>query len=267
LGPSRGWPGLGIGELWLHRAVAVALARRTLMVRYRQTYLGALWVLIQPLLMAVVFTIFFGMLARVPTDGVPFAVFFMIGLVFYNNAVKIFNEGGMSIVANSGLVQRIYLPRATFPISVSLASLVDFAFTFLALLVVMLWYSIEPTGAIIIIPLLLAISFTTALGMAFWVASLSAAYRDLHIMLPFLSQVWMFASPIIYSVSVIPDWALPFYYVNPLALVITEARWALTGSAPAPLFAWFEAIAVAGALIVTGYLMFRSRQRTFADLL
>ncbi len=264
--PPGRWPGLGLTEVWRYRSICLVLARRNLMVRYRQTLIGAGWVIIQPVLLMIVFTVFFGLLARVPTDGLPFPVFFFLGLLPWQMVAKILSEGSTSVVANSTLVTRVYLPRVYFPTSVAMASLVDLAFGFVALAILLALFGIIPGAAIMVAPVLIAIALVAGLGVAYWLSALHVAYRDVGQLLPFLVQVWMFSSPIIYPSSIIPEPYRALYYLNPMALIVEGFRWGFAGAAPPPIQAWALGTGMAATLLVTGYLFFRHRERTFSDL-
>ena len=263
--PPRPWPGLGLRELWQFRSICFVLVRRNLKVRYRQTVVGAAWALLQPTLLMVLFTVFFGILGRIPSGNLPYPVFFFLGLLPWYMVAKILNEGSTSVVANSALVTRIYFPRAYFPLSVALASLVDLALEIvvLAILMVALHVSLSPT--VVLAPLLIVIAWSAALGAAFWLSALNVSYRDITQLLPFLAQLWMFSSPIIYPVSIVPPSYQNLYFVNPVALVVTGFRWAVAAAPAPPTVGWALGGIAAIALLVTGYIYFRRREPTFAD--
>lgn len=262
--PSR-WPRLDLAELWHYRSICLVLARRNLMVRYRQTAIGAAWAVIQPVSLMLVFTLFFGLLARVPSEGVPYPVFYLSGLVIWQMVNKILNEGSNSVVANATLVERVYFPRAYFPISVALASLLDLAFGMVALAVVLVMFG-TTLGPVWLIPVLILIGWITALGVAMALSAINTTYRDVTQLLPFLSQLWMFASPIIYPSSIVPESIRWLYYLNPIALVVEGFRHAVANTpAPGP-EAWLVGVPMSIVLLVGGYLVFRHREPTFADV-
>ena len=264
--PSR-TPGLGLAEFWRLLPICLVLTKRNLMVRYRQTLVGAAWALLQPLLLMAVFTVFFGLLARIPSEHLPYPVFFLIGLVPWQMASKILTEGSTSVVNNAVLVTRVYLPRAYFPTSVALASLVDLVLATFALAILLGLYGIIPGPLVLLAPLFFAIAWLTSLGIAYWLSALNVAFRDITQLLPFLAQLWMFASPIIYPSSLVPEAYRLIYFLNPLALVIEGLRWSVSGAAPPPLDAWVVSSAVALILFVTGYMFFRQREATFSDVI
>jgi lipopolysaccharide transport system permease protein len=265
--PPSGRPSLGLGELWRYRSICLVLARRSLMVRYRQTVVGAAWALIQPILLMIVFTIFFGMLARVPTEGLPFAVFFYLGLMVQGEISKILTEGSTSIVNNAVIVKKIYFPRAYFPIAVALTSLVDLAFSFVALAVLLIFHNIIPGPGVAFVPVFIAVAVLAGLGVAFWLSALNVAYRDIAQMLPFLSQMWMFLSPVIYPSSLIPEAWQPFYWLNPAVLAIDGFRWAFAQTPAPPPLEWLIGASSAAVLFVTGYVFFRRREPGFTDFI
>ncbi len=263
--PPTGWPSLALRELWRYRAICLVLARRNLMVRYRQTLIGAAWAVIQPVALMTVFTVFFGLLARLPSNGLPYPVFFLSGLVIWQIVNKTLNEGSTSVVGNATLVTRVYFPRIYFPVSVALASLVDLVFGLVALGIVLLLFGIMP-HQVALIPVACLIAWITGLGVTLALSAINTAYRDVAQMLPFLAQMWMFASPIIYPSSLIPESVRLLYFLNPIALAIETFRHAVAGTPlPSPA-AWLVGSAVAMLLLVGGYLIFRHREPTFADV-
>jgi homopolymeric O-antigen transport system permease protein len=264
--PGR-WPGLGLREMWRYRSICLVLARRNLKVRYRQTLIGATWSVLQPIALMAVFTIFFGLLARVPTDGLPFAVFFYLGLMPWQMVAKILNEGTTSVISNSGLVTRVYFPRTYFPISVALASLVDLLLAGIALVILLVIFRVVPGLAVVALPVLVGVAWMSALGVTLWLSALNVAYRDVTQMLPFLIQLWMFGSPIIYPSSLIPESFRLLYFLNPIALVVEGFRWAIAHAPAPPLEAWVAGGGVAILLLVSGFLVFRRREPYFADII
>jgi lipopolysaccharide transport system permease protein len=265
--PAGGWPGWGLAELWRFRLIWLVLAKRDLMVRYRQTIIGVAWTVLQPLLLMIVFTVFFGVMARIPTGGLPYAVFFFLGLLPFQIASKMLNQGSASVVANSALVTRVYFPRIYFPAAVALTTLVDFGFGSLALGVLLIIFGVVPTAEIILAPLFVGVAFVAGLGVSFWLSALNVRFRDVTQLLPFLSQLWMFASPIIYPSSIVPEPYKFFYFLNPMVLAVDGLRWVI-GHQPAPATEeWLLGWAVALVVLVTGYVSFRKREATFSDVI
>jgi lipopolysaccharide transport system permease protein len=264
--PPGGWPGLGLGELWDSRAILLVLARRALMVRYRQTVIGAAWVIIQPVSLMLVFTIFFGILARLPSDGLPYPVFIFIGLLVWHKVGRLLMEGSTSLVTNSALITKVYFPRAFLPTSIALASLVDLAFGTVALAVLLVIFSIVPGWPILTVPLLLLLAIAAGLGAALWLSALHVKYRDVLQLLPFLLQMWFFSTPIIYSSSIVPEPLRTFYWLNPMAGVVTGLRWAFANAPAPPAEALLIGGTVAVAMLISGYVFFRYREPTFSDV-
>jgi lipopolysaccharide transport system permease protein len=263
--PAGGDQGLGLRELWDYRSVAGVLTRRNLMVRYRQTVVGVGWVLIQPLALMLVLSIFFSLLDRFGQPGVPFPVFYLCALWMWTPLVKVVNEGALSIIANMQLVTRVYVPRALIPFSVAAATLVDLFFGFLIFQVILLVFGFVATEFIVLLPVLMLVGYLTVLGFSYFLAALNTRYRDVQLALPFLIQLWFFMSPVIYPAEWIPEAYQPWFYLNPMALVITGSRWMFAGMAPPPDYAWILGLVVSLLSLVGGYLYFRRTEPTFAD--
>ena len=236
------------------------------MVRYRQTIVGAGWALLQPLLLMVVFTVFFGLLGRLPSAGLPYPVFFFLGLMPWHMVSKILNEGSASVVANRPLVTRVYFPRSYFPASVALASLVDLALSVVPLVVLLVLFGIVPGVEVIFAPLLIVPAWLTALGVAIWLSALNVRYRDITQLLPFFTQVWMFGSPIIYPSTIVPEPYRWVYFLNPIAGVIESLRHLVAHAPAPPAYAIPLGLLVAICVLLTGYLYFRHSEPTFADV-
>jgi lipopolysaccharide transport system permease protein len=256
---------LRLSELWTHRELLYFLVWRDLKVRYKQTALGVLWAILQPLLAMFVFTLFFGRLARMASDGVPYAVFNLAGLVPWTFFVFGLNEAAHSVVGSRHLITKVYFPRLAIPLAPVLAGLVDFGIAFLLLQLVMSWYGIAPgLHALFVLPLLL-LAFVTSLGVGLWLAALNVQYRDVRYVLPFLSQLWLFATPIVYPSSLVPAPWRTVYGLNPMVGVVDGFRWALLGT-PAPGTTLLMSSLAAVVLLASGALYFRRIERTFADL-
>lgn len=264
--PPARWPGLDLREAWRYRSLCMVLAHRLLKVRYRQTVVGIGWAVGQPMLLMIMFSIVFGMIAQVPTEGIPFPIFYFAGLSIWQVVSKILSEGATSIVNNSQLVDRVYFPRVYLPVSVAVSSLVDLACNLVALGVMVWWYAVTPTVGLVAIPLLLAVAYASSLGLTLWLGALNVEFRDVSVLLPVIVQLWFFASPIIYPATIVPPEWQTIYYLNPMALTITGLRWAVAGTPPPPTEAWALGTVVAVLMLVAGYVLFRRRQATFADL-
>jgi lipopolysaccharide transport system permease protein len=264
--PARGWVSLNLRELWEYRELLYFLIWRDVKVRYKQTALGAAWAILQPFLTMVVFSVFFGGLAKVPSDGIPYPVFSFAALVPWQLFAHALTESGNSLVASQNLITRVYFPRLVIPISAVLAGLVDFAIAFVVLLGMMAYYGIMPTTAILTLPLFLLLAIATALAVGLWLSALNVQYRDVRYTLPFLTQFWMYATPIAYSSSLVPERLRPLYGLNPMAGVVEGFRWALLGKAGnvGPMLI-VSALAVA-VLLIGGLMYFRRMEDTFADV-
>jgi lipopolysaccharide transport system permease protein len=263
--PPGRWPGLGLAELWQFRSVGMALTRRNLMVRYRQTVVGVGWVLVQPLALVLVFTIFFGLVGRFGDVGVPFPVFYLSALWLWMPMTKVISEGTDSILANMQLVTRVYVPRALIPLSVAASTLVDLLFMFIAFGLLLLFSGFTPNALYLVAPVVIAVGYFTSLGLAYLLAAINARYRDAALALPFLIQLWFFVTPIIYPASWIPEEWEPVYYLNPMALVVTASRWIFADMPAPPPIAWPLGIIVSVGCLLLGYAYFRRREPTFAD--
>lgn len=242
------------------------LTWRDIKVRYKQTVLGAAWAIIQPFCTMVVFSLFFGKLARIPSDGVPYPIFSFAALVPWTFFAYGLNQSSNSLVASANLIQKVYFPRLVIPISSVISGVVDFFLAFLVLLGMMLFYGIHPTVNILWLPLLLMLVFVTALGVGLWLAALNVEYRDVRYMVPFIIQFWMFATPIAYPSSLLPEPWRTLYGLNPMVGVVEGFRWALLGTrtAPGPMII-VSSLAALGILI-GGAFYFRRMEKTFADV-
>jgi len=263
---SRGWLSLDLASLWSHRELLYFLIWREIKVRYKQTALGAAWALLQPLLTMLVFTLFFGRLAKMPSDGIPYSVFAFTGLVpwtFFANGLTLSSN---SLVNSANLITKVYFPRLAIPVAAVLAGLVDFAISFAFLLLMMAFYKVPVNGRWLCIPLFVLLAVITALGVGLWLSAINVKYRDVRHTIPFLTQFWMFATPIVYPGSLLPEPWRTFYGVNPMVGVVEGFRWSLleSGSPPGAMLAVSSVSAL--LLLVTGAFYFRRMERSFADL-
>src|SRR6202050_1341121 len=265
LRPSSGFLRLKLRDLWEYRELLYFLVWRDVKVRYKQTALGAAWAVLQPVMTMLVFSLFFGRLAKVPSDGVPYPIFAYVALLPWQLFAFALNESSNSLVASQNLITKVYFPRLVIPISSVLAGLVDFAIAFVILLVMMLYYGIVPTAAVALLPLFLLLAVATALSVGLWLSALNVKYRDVRYTIPFLTQFWMFATPVAYPSSLIPERWRAIYGLNPMAGVVGGFRWALLGkSAPGPLLS-VSVLAVI-VLLIGGLRYFRKTESTFADV-
>jgi len=264
--PSRGWIGLRLRELWEYRELLYFLVWRDIKVRYKQTALGAAWAIIQPFFSMVVFSLFFGKLAKMPSDGIPYPIFAYAGLVPWTFFANGLSQSANSLVDSANLIRKIYFPRLTIPIANVLAGLVDFVLAFAVLLVMMAWYRIYPTERLIWLPLFLLLALVTALAVGLWLSVLNVEYRDVRYTVPFITQFWMFATPIVYPSSLLNEPWRTIYGLNPMVGVVEGFRWALLGTKTAPGPAIAVSAAAALLLLVGGAFYFRRMEKTFADV-
>lgn len=264
--PSHGWVSLRLGELWEYRELLYFLVWRDVKVRYKQTALGIAWVVLQPLLSTFLFTIVFGKLAKIPSDNLPYAVFALAGLVPWNYFSGALSRGGVSLVGSANLISKVYFPRLIIPLANVLSGLVDFAVVMVVLLVMIPFFGITLTGAIITLPLFLLLAIATALGVSLWLSALHVQYRDVGHLVPFLAQFWLFATPVVYPSSLIPaQWRI-LYGLNPMVGVVDGFRWALFQTAPPPGSMLLVSVAMVGILLVSGAYFFKRMEKTFADV-
>lgn len=266
LRPATGFLRLDLKALWEYRELLYFLVWRDIKVRYKQTALGAAWAVLQPVMTMLVFSVFFGRLAKVPSDGVPYPVFAYVALLPWQLFAFALTESSNSLVASQNLITKVYFPRLVIPISSVLAGLVDFGISFVVLLAMMLYYGIAPTAAVALLPLFLLLAVATALSVGLWLSALNVKYRDVRYTIPFLTQFWMFATPVAYPSSLVPERWRPLYGLNPMAGVVEGFRWVLLGKshAPGPLL-WVSVAAVL-ALLTGGLRYFKKTESTFADI-
>lgn len=264
--PSKGWVSLKLGELWAYRELLYFFIWRDIKVRYKQTVLGASWAIIQPLFTMVIFSLFFGRLAKVPSDGLPYPIFSYAALVPWTYFAGALTQASNSLVGNANMLKKIYFPRLTMPVAAVLAGLVDFVLAFLVLLGMMFFYGFVPTLNILWLPLFLMLTLITALGASLWLAAMNVQFRDVRYTVPFLIQAWLFASPIAYPSSLLSEPWRTIYGINPMVSVVEGFRWALLGTdtAPGPMIIISSLVAV--GLLVSGAFYFRRMEKIFADV-
>jgi len=263
--PPQDWVPLELKELWEHREIFSFLIWRDIKVRYKQTILGAGWAVLQPFFTMIVFSIIFGWLARMPSDGVPYPIFAYTALLPWQLFVRSLTASSNSIVANESLITKVYFPRLVIPLSATASGVFDFAIASVVLLGMMAYYHIVPTSAVWLLPLFVLLAIATALGTGLWLSALNVQYRDVGHALPFLTQMWLFATPIVYPSSLIPEQWLALYGLNPMSSVVEGFRWALlgTGSKPGPML--IASASAAFAVLISGLYYFRKMEQTFAD--
>lgn len=264
--PSKGWASLNLGELWRYRELVYFFIWRDIKVRYKQTLLGAAWAIIQPFFVMVIFNIFFGKLAKIPSDGIPYPIFSYVALLpwqLFENGVR---KAGNSLVSGRNLLTKVYFPRLAIPIATVIAGLVDFALALTILLGMMWFYDYSPTKWILFTPLLLILALVTALGTGLWLSALNVTYRDVGYIIPFILRVWFFLTPITYSASIVPEEYQTIYALNPMTGVIQGFRWAMLGAGEPPSALILASTVAAVFLMISGLFYFRRMERTFADV-
>jgi lipopolysaccharide transport system permease protein len=264
--PPRGLFELRFGEVWAYRELLYFFVWRDVKIRYKQTAIGVLWVVLQPVLNMLVFTLFFGRLAKLPTDGLPTPVFYFAALVpwaYFSSALQLTTN---VVVDNQRLITKVYFPRLILPISTALSGLVDFAIGFVVLAIFTLAYRIKPTLAALWLPVLLLLAVFTALGVGLWLSALNALYRDVRYVIPFVIQFWMFASPVAYPASLVPPRWRWLYGLNPMTGVIEGFRWALTGQGRRPDLVLLASAGMVLVMFFGGLIYFNRMESTIADV-
>src|SRR5690348_10304482 len=264
--PLTGLVPLQLAELWKHREVLYFLIWRDIKVRYKQTALGATWAIIQPLLTMLIFSIFFGRLAKVPSDGLPYPLFSYSALVPWTFFATGLTQASNSLVSSSNLITKVYFPRLVVPMASVFAGLMDLAIAGGTLVLMMTYYHHGSTAHIVWIPALLLLALVTSVGVSFWFAALNVKYRDIRHVLPFVVQLWMFATPIAYPSSLVPARLRAFYAINPMTGVIEGFRWALLGTKTAPGAMLAVSSVISVLVLVSGAYFFRRMETTFADI-
>lgn len=264
--PSRGWVLPQIREVWKYRELLYFLVWRDLKVRYKQTVLGALWAIIKPFSLMVIFSIFFGKLAKIPSEGIPYPIFTYAALLPWSYFAQSLTACSNSLVGNSHLITKVYFPRLIIPITSVLSGLVDFAISFSILLVMMFYYQIIPTLMALILPLLILMAMAIALGAGLWLSALNVQYRDVRFTLSFLVQFWFFATPVVYPSSLVPGMWRFLYGLNPMVGVIEGFRGALLGKGQMVGPVFIVSIILVALLLITGTFYFRRMEKEFADV-
>lgn len=264
--PSKGWVSLHLRDIWDYRELLYFLTWRDVKVKYKQTLLGAAWAIIQPFMTMVVFSIFFGRLAKIPSEGVPYPIFAYAALVpwtFFANGVT---QSANSLIGNSNLITKIYFPRLIIPIASVLAGVIDFFMAFSVLILLMIYYGIVPTVNLMWFPAFFLLSFVTCLGVGFWLSALNVEFRDVKYVVPFLTQFWLFVTPIAYPSSLLSEPWKTLYALNPMVGVVEGFRWALLGMQDFPGLIILISSLVSVLLLVSGAFYFRRMEKSFADI-
>lgn len=264
--PRRGLLDLGLKSVWGYRELLYFLVWRDLKVRYKQTIIGIGWAVLQPLITMLISTVIFGNFAKIPSDGVPYPIFAFSGLLPWTYFATALNRCIVSVVADSHVITKIYFPRLILPLAGTASGLVDFSISLVVFLGFMIWYEITITWWLLVLPFFLMFSLVTALAVGLWLSALNVRYRDVTYTIPFLTQVWMFASPVVYPVSLIPEQWRFLYSLNPMAGVIEGFRWALLGKAGPDFSVMAVSALVVMMLLAGGIVFFKNMERTFADV-
>lgn len=265
--PQRGWAGLGTAELWQHRELLLFFAWRNVLVRYKQTFLGLAWAVLQPVFLMVVFSVAFGHLAKMPSNGIPYPVFAYAALLPWTFFAGSLTQSTGSLVGSASLLSKVYFPRLAVPVAAVLSALVDFVAAFAVLIGLMVWYGRYPhIEAIAVVPGLLVLTFAAALGVGLWLSALAVRYRDIVYIVPFLVQFWLFATPVVYPATLVGGTWHTVLGINPMAGVVEGFRWSLLGSGPGPSWMLLASAVVAVLVLVSGLLYFQRCERSFADV-
>ena len=264
--PGNRWIPLHLSELWEYRELLYFLVWRDIKVRYKQTALGAAWAVMQPLFMMLVFSLFFGRLAKVPSDGIPYPVFAFCALIPWQLFANALSESSNSLVGNQNLITKVYFPRLVIPIAAVLSGLVDFAIAFAILIGMMLYFGIVPGWSILVLPGFILLAVLTALAVGLWLSALNVQYRDVRYTMSFLVQFWLFATPVAYPSSLVPESWRAFYGINPMAGVVEGFRWALLGKTQPPGAMLWVSVFVVTILLIGGLFYFRRMEQQFADI-
>jgi len=264
--PSTGLTALNLSDIWVYRELVFFMIWRDIKVRYKQTLLGATWAVIQPVMTMLVFTFIFGTVAKVPTDGIPYPIFSYTALLPWGLFVTALNQASRSLTSNHNMITKVYFPRLVLPLASVLAGLVDFVIAFVIMLGMMWYFGVTPTISVLwTLPLFLLLAIITALGVALWLSAINVKYRDVNYALPFLTQFWLFITPVAYSANIISEkWQL-VYSLNPMAGVVNGFRWALLGAGNGPDLALWVSVGISLLILVSGLFYFRNMERTFAD--
>lgn len=273
LRPTRGLAALNLRDLWVYRELVLFLTWRDILVRYKQTVLGAAWAVIQPVIQMVVFTFIFSNAAGLSSEGVPYPIFNFTALLPWGLFSKAMNDAGRSLVSNRNMITKIYFPRLTIPVASVLAGMVDFGIAFIVYVLIILYYTLSPssgytfrfTSALFALPGFIILALVVTLGVSFWFSAMNVIYRDVGHILPFLTQIWFFVTPIVYSASVVSQKWQILYALNPLTGVVEGFRWSLLGVHSLPWQLLVISSVVAILLLITGLVYFRNMERTFAD--
>jgi lipopolysaccharide transport system permease protein len=265
--PPKGWAPLELGELWKFRELLFFLTWRDIKVRYKQTALGAAWAILQPVLTMILFSVIFGGLAKLPSEGVPYPIFTFTALLPWQLFAFALTQSSNSLVGSQNLVSKVYFPRLVVPFASVLAGVVDFAIAFVVLVGLMAYYGIGLTWAVLLLPLFLLLALVSALAVGLWLSALNVKYRDIRYVVPFLTQFWMYATPIAYSSSIIPEKWRWLYSLNPMTGVVEGFRWAILGKSSLDVFSLSVSAGMVLVLLIGGLYYFKRMETSFADII
>lgn len=264
---SSGWVSLRLGELWAYRELVYFLTWRDVKVRYKQTVLGAAWAILQPFLTMLVFSLFFGKLAKMPSDGVPYPIFAFAALVPWTFFANGLTQSSNSLVGSANLITKVYFPRLAVPVATILSGVIDFVLAFGVLLAMMFYYRLAPSVHVIWLPVFMLLALVTSLGVGLWLSAMNVQFRDVRYTVPFLTQFWLFATPIAYPITLLHEpWKQNVFAINPMVGAVEGFRWAIFGARPAPVAIVAVSFATAIIVLAGGALYFRRMERTFADI-
>ena len=263
--PGRASFWQGLRDVWVFRELVGFLVLRDILVRYKQSFLGVAWALLQPAALMLIMTAVFSRLARVPSDGVPYPVFVLCALLPWNLFASAVSRAGVSVVNNATLVTKVYFPRLIIPVAASLAPVVDFAVSLFLLALLMVYYRISPGPGVMLMPLFLLLALTTSLGCSLWLSAIHVRYRDVHHILPLMLQIWMYAVPIAYPLSLIPKQWREVYMLDPMAAVVEGFRWSMLGTGPLPMKEIAVACGSSIVILVSGVWFFQAVEGRFSD--
>lgn len=264
--PSSGWVSLKLAELWEYRELLYFLTWRDVKVRYKQTALGVAWAIIQPLFTMLVFSVFFGKLAKVPSDGIPYPIFCYTALVPWTLFSSGLTQSSNSLVGSANLITKVYFPRLIIPMSTALSAAIDFLFAFGALIVMMLYYGVAPSKNMLALPLFVSLAMIASLGVGMWLSALNVQFRDVRYVVPFITQFWMLATPIAYPSSLLSEPWRTIYGLNPMAGVVEGFRWSLLGLNTSPRPILIASSLASLAILISGAFYFRRMEKNFADI-
>jgi len=263
--PTKGLTGISIRELWSFRDLIIILAGRDVKLRYKQTALGVVWVIMQPVIASLIFAVIFGLFAKLPSDGSPYLLFAFCGMLAWGLFSAAVQRGGASLVENASLVSKTYFPRIIIPLSSTLSALIDFCVSLAIMIVFMLVYQVTPTWRLVTLPLFVFLAMLAAAGASLWLTALNVYYRDFMYALPFILQVWMYATPVAYATSMIPEAYRVWFSLNPMVGIVEGFRWALLGESSVTVSMLVASTLVSGFVFIGGLIFFRRFERGFAD--